>query len=213
MATRAFTSGPPREERPRDAGRDRGGQDRTARDSGRDRGDRSNRSRSPRRDRGGRRSDNRYRSRSPLRGNDRDRGGGRGGRGDRNGRDDRSRNDNFHGREPPKGPRGGGSRNTDYRPGGPVKTPVQLKEDARVEIEEPKDVQMEDQANRPEDMDDETWEVLKTMGFVGFKSTKETKVPGNDKNYGIRKEKELKARQYMNRQGGFNRPLSPSRDA
>lgn len=94
-----------------------------------------------------------------------------------------------------------------------MKTPVQLKEDARVEIEEPKDVQMEDQANRPEDMDDETWEVLKTMGFVGFKSTKETKVPGNDKNYGIRKEKELKARQYMNRQGGFNRPLSPSRDA
>jgi U4/U6.U5 tri-snRNP-associated protein 3 len=36
-------------------------------------------------------------------------------------------------------------------------------------------------------------------------------VPGNDKNYGVRKDKTMEARQYMNRQGGFNRPLSPSR--
>jgi U4/U6.U5 tri-snRNP-associated protein 3 len=50
----------------------------------------------------------------------------------------------------------------------------------------------------------------KMMGFTAFKSTKNTKVPGNDKNYGVRKDKVMKARQYMNRSGGFNRPLSPS---
>jgi hypothetical protein len=49
------------------------------------------------------------------------------------------------------------------------------------------------------------------MGFVGFKSTKNTKVPGNDKLYGVRKDKKTEYRQYMNRVGGFNRPLSPTR--
>lgn len=77
-------------------------------------------------------------------------------------------------------------------------------------MNEPEDVVMAD-SNRPEGMDDETWEMRKTMGFTGFKSTKDTKVPGNDKNYGIRKDKKMEARQYMNRQGGFNRPLSPGR--
>jgi U4/U6.U5 tri-snRNP-associated protein 3 len=60
-------------------------------------------------------------------------------------------------------------------------------------------------------VDDDTWEMMKTMGFGGFKSTKNRKVPGNDKNHGIARDKQLVARQYMNRQGGFNRPLSPSR--
>ena len=49
----------------------------------------------------------------------------------------------------------------------------------------------------------------KVMGFDHFKSTKNTKVPGNDKLYGVRKEKKIEYRQYMNRPGGFNRPLSP----
>jgi U4/U6.U5 tri-snRNP-associated protein 3 len=47
------------------------------------------------------------------------------------------------------------------------------------------------------------------MGFGAFKTTKNLKVPGNAKNYGLRKEKKTEYRQYMNRQGGFNRPLSP----
>lgn len=51
----------------------------------------------------------------------------------------------------------------------------------------------------------------KMMGFKGFRSTKNTKVPGNDVS-GVRKEKKAEYRQYMNRVGGFNRPLSPSRD-
>jgi U4/U6.U5 tri-snRNP-associated protein 3 len=48
------------------------------------------------------------------------------------------------------------------------------------------------------------------MGFGGFGSTKGKKVLGN--NVGAaRKEKQTKYRQYMNRVGGFNRPLSPTR--
>jgi U4/U6.U5 tri-snRNP-associated protein 3 len=70
---------------------------------------------------------------------------------------------------------------------------------------------MKEAPERPEGVDDETWEMMQTMGFGGFKSTKNTKVPGNDRNYGVRRDKQLQARQYMNRQGGFNRPLSPGR--
>ena len=69
---------------------------------------------------------------------------------------------------------------------------------------------MEDEQPRRE-RPEETWEICQIMGFARFKSTKNKKVPGNDKNYGVRKDTQIKARQYMNRQGGFNRPLSPSR--
>lgn len=58
--------------------------------------------------------------------------------------------------------------------------------------------------------DEEEAYMKKIMGFGKFRSTKNTKVPGNDKNYGVRKEKKTEYRQYMNRVGGFNRPLSPS---
>lgn len=48
------------------------------------------------------------------------------------------------------------------------------------------------------------------MGFGGFGTTKGKKVVGN--NVGaVRKEKKTEYRQYMNRVGGFNRPLSPGR--
>ncbi|KAL8829745.1 MAG: hypothetical protein Q9191_001838 [Dirinaria sp. TL-2023a] len=60
------------------------------------------------------------------------------------------------------------------------------------------------------DEDPEVALLRQTMGFVGFRSTKQTKVPGNNI-YGVRKEKKMEYRQYMNRVGGFNRPLSPSR--
>ena len=59
-----------------------------------------------------------------------------------------------------------------------------------------------------EEADDEM-AMKKIMGFDTFRSTKNTKVPGNEKNYGVRKEKTSQYRQYMNRSGGFNRPLSP----
>lgn len=60
------------------------------------------------------------------------------------------------------------------------------------------------------DSDPEIAEMREAMGFTGFKSTKNTKVKGNNVS-GIRKEKKTEYRQYMNRVGGFNRPLSPSR--
>ena len=61
-----------------------------------------------------------------------------------------------------------------------------------------------------EEEDEETRIMMAAMGFGGFRSTKNTKVPGNNV-YGVRKEKKTEYRQYMNRVGGFNRPLSPTR--
>lgn len=63
-----------------------------------------------------------------------------------------------------------------------------------------------------EEDDELLLEVQKVMGFAGFKSTQNRQVPGNKRNHAIRTEKETQYRQYMNRPGGFNRPLSPSHD-
>lgn len=60
------------------------------------------------------------------------------------------------------------------------------------------------------DEDEEDAMLRKMMGFVAFNTTQNKKVPGNQI-YGVRKEKKTEYRQYMNRVGGFNRPLSPSR--
>lgn len=57
-----------------------------------------------------------------------------------------------------------------------------------------------------EGKDEEEIEMLKTMGFGGFESTKGKKVPGNDIS-GVHVIQKRKYRQYMNRKGGFNRPL------
>jgi U4/U6.U5 tri-snRNP-associated protein 3 len=192
-------------ERPRDRYRERDSRREPREDRNREGGtpsDRRNRSRSPRRERGGRRDNPRHRSRSPLRGDGRDKDGAREQRG--RGRGDRDRDQDRDRRDAPRGPRGGASPPREPR-GGPVKAPPVVKK------EETPDVEMKDDAQKPEDMDDETWEMKKMMGFAGFKSTKNQKVPGNDKNFGVRKDKQMEARQYMNRQGGFNRPLSPSR--
>ncbi|KAK7539943.1 uncharacterized protein J3D65DRAFT_620320 [Phyllosticta citribraziliensis] len=60
-----------------------------------------------------------------------------------------------------------------------------------------------------EDVDPEEAEMHRVMGFSKFRSTHEQKVPGNEFNYAVKKEKVTQYRQYMNRTGGFNRPLSP----
>lgn len=67
-----------------------------------------------------------------------------------------------------------------------------------------------DKMDEDEDPDDIDALMRKAVGFSRFRSTKNTKVPGNNI-YGVRKEKKTEYRQYMNRTGGFNRPLSPSR--
>jgi len=58
--------------------------------------------------------------------------------------------------------------------------------------------------------DDSMADMAAMMGFGGFGTTQMKQVAGN--NIGaVRKEKKTEYRQYMNRQGGFNRPLSPPR--
>lgn len=58
--------------------------------------------------------------------------------------------------------------------------------------------------------DDDFAAMQAMMGFGGFDSTKGKKIKGNDLG-AVHKEKKTEYRQYMNRVGGFNRPLSPSR--
>lgn len=58
------------------------------------------------------------------------------------------------------------------------------------------------------DGDDGEDDMAATMGFGGFGSTKGEKVVGNTAASGVAKNSTAtKARQYMNRKGGFNRPL------
>lgn len=69
----------------------------------------------------------------------------------------------------------------------------------------------EDQDDEDEvDVDDGLAAMQAMMGFGGFGTTKNTKVVGNNVG-GVRKEKKTEYRQYMNRVGGFNRPLSPGK--
>jgi U4/U6.U5 tri-snRNP-associated protein 3 len=159
------------------------------------------RSRSPRDER--RDKKKQYRVRSPVR-RDNKKGSSR---------DSRHKGDGPRGGDIPSGPRGapsgprGGSRSS----GG---NRADTNTDIATSVEESKDVAMEEakpKREKPEGMDDETWEMMQVMGFGKFKTTKNTKVPGNDKNFAVRKEVKMEARQYMNRTGGFNRPLSPGR--
>ena len=50
-------------------------------------------------------------------------------------------------------------------------------------------------------------DIAALMGFGGFGSTKGDKVKGNDAGAVAKAPKKLEYRQYMNRPGGFNRPL------
>ncbi|KAJ5302263.1 hypothetical protein PENANT_c008G02301 [Penicillium antarcticum] len=104
-------------------------------------------------------------------------------------------------RSPPRGPKG------DRRD-------PRSREDPRIAngaSEGPRhDDEMDMDINEDADEDEIEAQMRKAMGFTRFRTTKNTKIPGNDI-YGVRKEKKIEYRQYMNRQGGFNRPLSPSR--
>lgn len=50
-------------------------------------------------------------------------------------------------------------------------------------------------------------EMMKLMGFSGFDTTKGKHVDGSCNAYAINIQQKRKYRQYMNRKGGFNRPL------
>lgn len=104
-------------------------------------------------------------------------------------------------RSPPRGPKG------DRRD-------PRSREDARkangAQSEDHDEDEMDLDYDSNADEDEMEAQMRKAMGFTRFRTTKNTKIPGNDI-YGVRKEKKIEYRQYMNRQGGFNRPLSPSR--
>ncbi|KAH3685738.1 hypothetical protein WICPIJ_003287 [Wickerhamomyces pijperi] len=61
-----------------------------------------------------------------------------------------------------------------------------------------------------EDSNDDS-EMMKLMGFGSFQTTKNQKVQGQV-NGAVKKNKKTEFRQYMNREKGFNRALSPDRD-
>lgn len=54
---------------------------------------------------------------------------------------------------------------------------------------------------------DEQAAMVKLMGFSSFNSTKGKMVPGNQSVGAVHVVKRQRCRQYMNRKGGFNRPL------
>ncbi|XP_075063534.1 U4/U6.U5 small nuclear ribonucleoprotein 27 kDa protein isoform X2 [Mixophyes fleayi] len=54
---------------------------------------------------------------------------------------------------------------------------------------------------------EEEIEMMKVMGFGSFDTTKGRKVDGSVNAYAINVSQKRKYRQYMNRKGGFNRPL------
>ncbi|KAK0269024.1 hypothetical protein LTR91_010631 [Friedmanniomyces endolithicus] len=171
------------------------------------------RSRSPHRER----RDDRRRDRSPFRGNSaRGRGGGRGGGVGappyRSDRDNQHRNrDNT---PPPPSHRGGGGGGGR---GGPNNTRHPYPSGPRSNANHPPSNRPPHRPAAPEvkmellEGEDEEAFLARIMGFPSFRSTKNTKVPGNERNYAVSKVKKAEYRQYMNRVGGFNRPLSPTR--
>lgn len=61
-------------------------------------------------------------------------------------------------------------------------------------------------------VDEDEIEMMKKLGIpAGFDSTKGKPVPGADVS-GVRAVTKRQPRQYMNRRGGFNRPLPPERN-
>ncbi|KAK0054671.1 U4/U6.U5 small nuclear ribonucleoprotein 27 kDa protein-like isoform X1 [Biomphalaria pfeifferi] len=55
-------------------------------------------------------------------------------------------------------------------------------------------------------LDEEQLNMMKLMGFANFDSSKGKKVEGNDVS-AVNLQRKRRYRQYMNRRGGFNRPL------
>jgi U4/U6.U5 tri-snRNP-associated protein 3 len=90
----------------------------------------------------------------------------------------------------------------------PATTKSKSKAGKQTKIEEKN---VEDDEDIVVEADDSVAAMQAMLGFGGFGTTKQKKVVGNDV-YAVRKEKKTEYRQYMNRVGGFNRPLSPSRD-
>ncbi|KAI7897037.1 putative U4/U6.U5 tri-snRNP-associated protein 3 [Mucor mucedo] len=88
-------------------------------------------------------------------------------------------------------------RSSDTRPMSPV---------TKRKAPSPEPMAVEEGGGEDGEEDDEETKMMKLMGFGGFDTTKNKKVPGTDVS-GAKIRKPIKYRQYMNRRGGFNRPL------
>ncbi|CAG5919877.1 U4/U6.U5 small nuclear ribonucleoprotein 27 kDa protein [Menidia menidia] len=76
-------------------------------------------------------------------------------------------------------------------------------EDSKDKPPKPIQISEEDMQGKTED----EIEMMKLMGFASFESSKGKKTDGSVNAYAINVSMKRKYRQYMNRKGGFNRPL------
>ncbi|XP_068924945.1 U4/U6.U5 small nuclear ribonucleoprotein 27 kDa protein [Petaurus breviceps papuanus] len=89
-------------------------------------------------------------------------------------------------------------------------SPSRLKERRDDEKKETKETKSKERQITEEDLEgktEEEIEMMKLMGFASFDTTKGKKVDGSVNAYAINVSQKRKYRQYMNRKGGFNRPL------
>uniref|UniRef100_A0A8C5M235 U4/U6.U5 small nuclear ribonucleoprotein 27 kDa protein n=1 Tax=Leptobrachium leishanense TaxID=445787 RepID=A0A8C5M235_9ANUR len=96
------------------------------------------------------------------------------------------------------------------RPRSSSLSPLRAKERRDDEKKDPKEttgVAKEMTVEELEGKTEEEIEMMKLMGFDGFDTTKGKKVDGSVNAYAINVSQKRKYRQYMNRKGGFNRPL------
>lgn len=106
------------------------------------------------------------------------------------------RDDNRHDDDRTDERRGGGQRRTDLPPPPPPPL-VEKGKDELVVAEDNDDFE-----------DDEAAQMAKLMGFSGFDTTQNKHVNDPNTNVsGVFKKTKREARQYMNRPGGFNKPL------
>ncbi|KAL8174092.1 UNVERIFIED_CONTAM: U4/U6.U5 small nuclear ribonucleoprotein [Gekko kuhli] len=81
------------------------------------------------------------------------------------------------------------------------------RDDEKKEIKDSKGKERQITEEDLEGKTEEEIEMMKTMGFSTFDTTKGKKVEGSVNAYAINVSQKRKYRQYMNRKGGFNRPL------
>lgn len=79
--------------------------------------------------------------------------------------------------------------------------------DAEARREEKKKAEAEAADLGPREDEDEEAAMMRLMGFSGFDSTSGKEVEGNAAAGTVKVKSKRQARQYMNRRGGFNRPL------
>lgn len=72
-----------------------------------------------------------------------------------------------------------------------------------------KDKRKEKQAEENVELEEDEALMAKMMGFATFNTTKGKHVQGSCNASAVKIRKPKKYRQYMNRRGGFNRPLDP----